>query len=154
MYAAIRIRGRTGISYDIEKTLKYLRLTRINHLVLLDETDPIRGMLEKAKDYITWGEINRETLIELLKKRGRLMGDKKIDIEYMKKIGVNSIEELADMLLNGKIKYSSLPDIKPIFRLPPPVKGYKNIKRTVKENGDLGYRGDKINELIKRMLVM
>ncbi|MGC8584812.1 MAG: 50S ribosomal protein L30 [Thermoplasmata archaeon] len=154
MYAVIRIRGRTGISYDIEKTLKLMRLTRINHMVLINETDDMKGMLQKSKDYITWGEINRETLIELLKRRGRLMGDKVIDEDYLKKINVKSIEDLADMILEGKITYSDLPDIKPIFRLNPPVSGYKSTRRSVRENGDLGYRGEKINELIRRMMVM
>jgi len=38
-----------------------------------------------------------------------------------------------------------------IFRLSPPSKGYKNI-RAHYPNGAYGYRGDNINDLIKRML--
>jgi large subunit ribosomal protein L30 len=38
-----------------------------------------------------------------------------------------------------------------LFRLSPPKKGYKNIKY-VFPKGALGYRGEKINELIERMI--
>lgn len=37
------------------------------------------------------------------------------------------------------------------IRLRPPIKGFKSTK-TRWPKGDLGYRGDKINELIKRMI--
>ena len=37
------------------------------------------------------------------------------------------------------------------FHLKPPAQGFTSLKRPYPK-GDLGYRGDKINELIKRML--
>jgi len=40
---------------------------------------------------------------------------------------------------------------KNVFRLNPPKKGLKSIRKAY-PRGDLGYRGDKINDLIKRML--
>ena len=58
MIIALRVRGRTGIKEDIADTLDMLRLTRINHAVLLPENDSYLGMLRKGKDYITWGEID------------------------------------------------------------------------------------------------
>lgn len=43
---------------------------------------------------------------------------------------------------------------KPYFRLAPPRKGFgrKGIKVPFKTGGGLGYRGEKINDLIKRMM--
>ncbi len=154
MLAAIRIRGRAGINKDVEKTLKYLRLTRVNHLVILPKTPSIIGMLEKAKDYITWGDIDKKTLEELIVKRGRTAGNKPIDQKYLESINFKSFEELADAIIEKKIKYNDLPDIKPVFRLNPPRGGFRNTKRAVKEMGDLGYRGKGINELIKKMMVV
>ncbi len=154
MYAVIRIRGRAGVEKETALTLKYLRLNRINHLVLLPKNKYIEGMLRKSKDYITWGEIDKETLVELLKKRGRLIGDRPLDDEYLKKINFTNFEDLAVAILEKKVDYSKLPEIKPVFRLNPPRGGYKNTKRTVKENGDLGYRQKEINKLIKRMMVI
>jgi large subunit ribosomal protein L30 len=49
MIAAIRVRGRTGIKKEIADTLDMLKLTRINHAVLIEETPSYKGMRQKAK---------------------------------------------------------------------------------------------------------
>ncbi|MET1129026.1 MAG: 50S ribosomal protein L30 [Thermoproteota archaeon] len=163
VYAIIRIRGRVGVRPDVEHTLKLLRLHRKYHLVLYPSTLPgIHGMLQKVKDWVTWGEIDRETLIELLRKRGRIAGNKPLTDEYLKeKLGVSSIEDLADRILEGKIHLHKLYDkkekkwiIKPVFRLHPPRGGFSgSIKKHYSTGeGELGYRGTAINELIRRML--
>ena len=41
--------------------------------------------------------------------------------------------------------------IKPVFRLSPPSGGFNAVKEYYPK-GDLGYRGEKINELLKRMI--
>ena len=41
--------------------------------------------------------------------------------------------------------------MKPVFRLHPPRKGYEGIRHSVNEGGSLGYRGEAINDLAKRM---
>lgn len=153
VYAVVRVRGTVNVRHDIKKTLEMLRLNRVNHCVLVEENESYRGMLQKAKDYITWGEIEKDTLVELIKKRGKLIGDKPLDDEYVKNAtSYKSIEELAEAIIEGKIKYRELPDIKPVFRLSPPRKGYEGIKRAYPAGGALGYRGKDINGLIKRML--
>ena len=152
MLAVIRVRGRTGIRKEIEDTLQMLRLKRINHCVLVPETPEYLGMLKKAKDFITWGRINKETLVKLLKKRLRMLGDRKVDEESLKEItDFESFEDFADALMKGKVKLKDFKKLKPIFRLNPPRHGYKAI-RLPYPKGDLGDRGEKINELIKRML--
>jgi len=154
VYAVIRVRGTINVKHDIKNTLKMLRLNRINHCVLIEEgNESYRGMLQKAKDYITWGEVDKETLTELIKSRGRLIGNKPITDQYVKSsTSYNSIEELAQAIAEEKIKYRELPDIKPVFRLSPPRGGYEGIKRAYTVGGALGYRGKEINNLIKRML--
>lgn len=153
VYAVVRVRGTVNVRYDIKKTLEMLRLTRVNHCVLIEEDDTYKGMLQKAKDYITWGEIDRDTLVELIRKRGKLIGDKPLDDEYIKRAtSYGSVEDLVDGILDGKIRYRDIPDVKPVFRLSPPRKGYEGIKRSYSVGGALGYRGKEINDLIKRML--
>jgi len=153
VYAVVRVRGTVNVRHDIKKTLEMLRLNRVNHCVLVEESESYKGMLQKAKDYITWGEIEKDTLVELIKKRGRLIGDKPLDDDYVKSAtSYKSIEELAEAIIEGKIKYRELPEIKPVFRLSPPRKGYEGIKRAYTVGGALGYRGKDINDLIKRML--
>lgn len=152
-YAVVRVRGTTKIRKDIEDTMKMLNLTRVNHCVVVPETPSVRGMLEKAKDYITWGEINETTLARLIKFRGRLEGDNPIDDSYVKEnTEFTSIISLAKSIVNDQFKYKDLKKVKPLFRLNPPRKGYEGIKRSFQNGGALGYRGEKINELIERML--
>lgn len=151
MFAVIRVRGSVGVRKDIKDTLAMLRLHRINHAVLVEETPDYKGMLQKAKDYITWGEIDKETLASMIKKRGRLPGNKKITREHIKDKGYSTFKELAEAIIKGETKLENL-DIKPVFRLHPPRKGYESVKKSFKEGGSLGYRAGKINELIQRMI--
>ena len=151
MYLVIRIRGTTGVKQPIASTLEMLRLNRISHAVLVDENPSYEGMLQKAKDYITWGEADLETITELVEKRGRLVGGARLSEEYLaENTDYSTFEELANALLNGELKAQDI-DMKPVFRLHPPRKGYKGIRNSVKEGGSLGYRGEDINNLAKRM---
>ncbi|WP_457751114.1 50S ribosomal protein L30 [Thermococcus sp.] len=151
--ALIRLRSGIRAKGEVRDTLAMLRLHRINHLVIIDDNPSYKGMVQKVKDYITWGEIDAETLAKLLRKRGRLIGNKPVTEEYVQeKLGMG-IDEFAEKVANGEMKLTDLPNIKPVFRLHPPRGGLKGSKkRSFKEGGALGYRGEKINDLIERML--
>lgn len=152
MFLVIRVRGTTGVIQNIADTLDMLRLNRISHAVIVDETPSYKGMLQKAKDYITWGEITPEVLTEIIAKRGRVVGGAPVTDEYVaENSDYKSIEELANALINSEVKLADL-NIKPVFRFHPPRKGYENIRLSVEEGGSLGYRGTDIEELAKRML--
>jgi len=152
-YAAVRVRGKVNIKPDIKKTLNLLNLTRANHCVLLEEKPSIKGMLQVAKDYITWGEIDKKILTDMISKRGMLSGDKEITDKYVKSsTSFDNIDKLSDAIIKNKFNYKEIPDVKPLFRLNPPKKGYEGIKRSFKKKGALGYRGKEINTLLKRMI--
>jgi len=153
-YAVIRVRGTINIQPDIKKTLNLLNLTRANHCVLVEENPSTKGMLNVAKDYITWGDNLDKTIItKLIKNRGRLKGDKKITDDHIKSsTSYSNIEKLSEAIISKKFKYKDIPNIKPVIRLNPPKKGYEGIKRSFKKNGALGYRGKEINKLIDRMI--
>jgi large subunit ribosomal protein L30 len=81
------------------------------------------------------------------------MGGKKLTEEEAQKLGFKSIEDLAEALLSGKAEYSKLSRVRPLFRLRPPTKGYKGkTKKSFNAGGEAGYRGEKIDELVKRMV--
>ena len=151
--AVIRIRGRVGLRKPVVETLQFLRLHRKNHLVLIDDRPSYRGMLQKAKDYITWGEVGAETIALLLKKRGFLPGNVKLtDALVNKYTKYKTMDEFAAAIASFNAELTDLHKIKPVFRLHPPKGGFKGkIKRPVKDHGELGYRGAKIEDLIKRM---
>jgi len=152
MIAAIRVRGTAGVNKGINDTLKMLRLNRINHAVLIPENPSYQGMLVKSKDYITWGEIDEESLTQLIKERGELVGGSKVTDDYLKEnTDYSSIMDLSRAILQSKVKLEDV-NIKPVFRLHPPRKGYENTKKSFKEGGSLGYREGQIKDLIKKMV--
>jgi large subunit ribosomal protein L30 len=150
MFAVVRIRGKAR--KEIEDTLKMLRLEKVNNCVILPEKPDFKGMLQKVKDFVTWGEIEKEVLVELLKKRLRAKGDKRVDEKMLKELtNFESFESFASALLEEKVKIKDFEGLNPVFRLTPPSKGFKSVKEHWPK-GDLGYRGKEINELIKRMI--
>ena len=142
MFAAILIRGGTvGLKRGIRDTLVMLRLSRKMHCVLIKEDDVMKGMLQKVKDYITWGEIDDETLRVLIVKRGRKPVDKRL-----------TSQEAEEVFNKTKANQKTAEEIKPVFRLTPPSKGFKRPIKQHYPEGELGYRGKDINELLKRMI--
>ncbi len=151
-HAIIRLRGQININPKIKDTLKYLRLNQVNHCVVLPDNETTKGMLQVAKDYVTWGEIDAATLTEMITVRGRLVGDKPITDAVVKAgSAYSSIAEFAQAIVDGKAQYKDLADVKPLLRLHPAKKGLEGIKRSYQAGGALGYRGAKINDLIGRM---
>jgi len=150
--AVIRIRGRVDIPPDVKTTLKLLRLHKKFHAVIIDDRPSYLGMLRKVQDYVTWGEIDNETLALLLRRRGRLEGEEKLTDDYVRKYGFENIEEFAKAIIENKVNITDLPKLKPVFRLSPPSGGFRGtIKKHYGDGGELGYRGKAINDLIKRM---
>ncbi len=138
--AIVRVRGSVNLNQKVKDTLNLLRLYRKNYCVVVDDNPSYKGMVNKVKDYVTYGEIDDATYKELIAKRGEEYKgreeDKKGKLKYKKFI-----------LINNK-------KLKPFFRLNPPKKGFgrKGIKVSFKAKGALGYRGAKINDLVKRMI--
>jgi large subunit ribosomal protein L30 len=119
MIVVIRIKGRVGLSYNINETLDRLRIRKKYACVVIKGTPEEMGMLEKLRDCVAYGEISAEAHKELIKLRGKKDKD-------------------------GKLK--------PFFRLHPPRKGIESKKHFGVGHGVLGNNGEKINDLLLRML--
>ncbi|MGQ9507250.1 MAG: 50S ribosomal protein L30 [Candidatus Bathycorpusculaceae bacterium] len=151
--AVVRVRGTISAPRHVRETLQMLHLTRNNYAVLIDDRPSFLGMLKTAQNFVTWGEAAKETVKELIRERGRFAGNKKLTDEYAQKVGFKSVEELAEAVFNCKIEYWKLPNVQQNFRLHPPKRGFKGkIKKSYGAGGEVGYRGEKINELIGRMI--
>jgi large subunit ribosomal protein L30 len=138
--AVIRVRGAVNLRMVIIKAFEHLNLYNKNYCAVLEDTPVNRGMIEKVKDYVTWGEISEEMKLELISKRAELYKGPLQDSK--KKIVYDKFFEH-----DGK-KY------KKYFRLNSPKKGYgkKGVKDFFVKGGALGNREDKINDLLKRMI--
>ncbi len=139
--AVIRIRGLVEVRHDFKKTMELLRLHTKNICIVLQDTTQNRGMVEKVKDYVTYGEIDDATFDMLVQKRGE---------EYVGRVKDNhdKIDYDGRYFEVNKKKY------KKFFRLNSPKKGFgrKGIKKAFSQGGALGNRGEKIKDLIDRMI--
>jgi large subunit ribosomal protein L30 len=150
---AVRVRGTVSAMAEVRETLELLHLTHTNHAILIDSRPAYHGMLQRVNNYVTWGEPTKETVAAMLQKRGRLTGSKKITDEYLQKADYKSFDDLAEAIVACKVAFQKLPDTQPLFKLHPPSKGYKGkTKKSFKAGGEAGYRGEAINDLIKRMI--
>lgn len=151
--AVVRIRGRIGIDKEREYVFKLMHLTRKNHMVLVGNTPTNLGSIRKIKDYATWGEVSLETISLLLRRKGRLSGNEKLNEDYViESLGYSSIEALARAIYDSKLKIINLPRVKPVFRLHPPRKGFRGSIKKPYPEGELGYRSEYINQLIAKMV--
>lgn len=123
LIAVVLIRGVLGIRSDMKDTLKMLRLLRKNYCVIVEKTPSNLGMLNKVKDYVTWGDIDEPTLKALIEKRAEK---------------------------NPRDPKKTKPFFR--LQPPRKGFGRKGIKFPFKDGGALGYRGKEMNDLIKRML--
>ncbi|OLS23694.1 MAG: 50S ribosomal protein L30P [Candidatus Heimdallarchaeota archaeon LC_3] len=152
--AIIRIRGINNVRRDINDTIGLMNLRRINNLSFVDNRVDYKGMLQKSKDFITWGEPSVPVVSAVFKKWGRVLGDKPLTDEFMKgNSNYKTIDEFAKAFVELKAEISDVITLKPFFRLHPPKGGFKGkgIKYAYKANGALGYRGSEIDALIKQM---
>ena len=131
-----------------------MNLKRINNLSFVDNRVDYKGMLQKSKDFITWGEPSVPIVSAVLKKWGRVLGDKPLTDEFMKENSqYKTIDEFAKAFVELKAEISDVTTLKPFFRLHPPKGGFKGkgTKYAYKANGALGFRGSEIDDLIKLM---
>jgi len=150
MFAIVRLRGSVNTRPEIIDTMDMLRINRINHCVVVKEDPHYRGMIQKVKDYVAWGNIDDETLALLLEKRGRLSGNRRLTDDFIKeKTAFGSIKEFAKAVNSGSASFRDA-GIKPVFRLHPARKGLRSTKKTVPQGGVLGFH-DSIGDLIVKM---
>jgi large subunit ribosomal protein L30 len=153
---AVRIRGTATDNPDVRKTMEILKMESTFRARLLEDNRSTQGMLRAAKNLVAWGQVNPEVMEALLRKRAEREGNKKLDEEFAKVFfKKEDIAELAKSLVAGEIGVKDLwlAGVKPRFRLHPPRGGFKrSTRRAATDGGELGYRGEDINRLVKRMI--
>ncbi len=151
MLAVIRIRGNVGRRQDLKDALDIMGLSKPNTCVIIPDSPESKGIVKKVKDSVSFGKIDVDTLTKILRKRGRLEGNRRLTDETVKETGYDTIEKLSMDLFERKVKIRNVPKLKPVFRFSPPSKGFKSVKQN-HPRGDLGNKGASIIGLIERMI--
>ena len=151
-FLVVRISGQADVPYWAVTTMKLLKLEKKYRATIIPEKDNTIGMLRKIQHYVSWQEIDIETVKELLDKKARKSGYKKVTNEDITSIGFASIDELATALAEGKTSLSKLKPLKPWFALDPPRHGFKrSTKKLYGQKGVLGHNKE-LSVIVKRMM--
>ena len=151
-FLVVRICGQADVPYWATTTMSLLKLEKRYRATIIPEKDNTLGMLRKIQHYVSWQEIDVETTKELLDKKARKSGYKKVTDEDIVAIGFQSKDELASALTEGKATLSKLKPLKPWFALDPPRQGFKrSTKRLYGQKGVLGYNKE-LSVIVKRMM--
>ncbi len=140
MMLIIRIAGDVDISNQVREALFRLKLRRkYAAIIVANPTPQTFKLLKILRNFVAFGEIDKETLTELIAKRGQLIDTKsKIKAEEI----VSQLEK-KDLTALG---------FKPFFRLHPPRGGIESKKHFGVGKGVLGDNKKNINVLVRRML--
>ena len=138
-FLVVRMRGTVNVPHWAKTTLNLLHLERKFRATIIPDRENTEGMLDKIKHYVSWQEVDTTTIKELLEKKARKEGYKKITTEDIVKLGFKSSDDLAKSLAEGTASLSKLKPLKPWFALSPPRHGFKrNTKKMYGEGGILG----------------
>ena len=138
MIIVIRISGMVNVPKGIEESMHRIRLRRKYSAVLIKPSTENLCLLKEIRNHVAFGKIDKETLIELIKKRAEPLKGIRLDAEKV----ISGLEK----------KTVSDLGIKPFFRLHPPRGGIDSKKHFGINKGVLGDNEEKINDLIRRML--
>ncbi|MDE1866194.1 MAG: 50S ribosomal protein L30 [Thaumarchaeota archaeon] len=138
-FLVVRMKGTINVPHWANTTLDLLHLDKRFRATIVPERDNTKGMLNKIKHYVSWQEIDVTMAKELLEKKARKNGYRKITSEDIEKLGFKNTDDLAKSLADGAIALSKLTPLKPWFALAPPRHGFKrSTKKMYGEGGILG----------------
>uniref|UniRef100_A0A8C9APJ2 60S ribosomal protein L7-like 1 n=1 Tax=Prolemur simus TaxID=1328070 RepID=A0A8C9APJ2_PROSS len=138
-----------GVSSLVQKTIARLRLKKIFSGVFVRVTPQSLKLLRMVETYVTWGFPNLKSVRELILKHGQakvknktipLTGNTVIK-EHLGKFGVICLEDLIH-----EIAFPGNP-----FQLSVARHATKNKVGFLREMGSPGYRGERINQLIRQL---
>jgi large subunit ribosomal protein L30 len=150
-FLVVRMKGTVNTPYWARTTLDLLHLDKRFRATIIPAKDNTKGMLDKIKHYVSWQEIDVSTTKELLEKKARKGGYKKLTTEDIAKLGFKSTDDLAQSLAEGTATLSKLKTVKPWFALSPPRGGFK--RKTKKMYGEGGILGNH-KELLAQVRIM
>ena len=151
-YLVVRIKGQADVPHWATTTLKLLKLEKKYRATILPAKENTLGMLNKVKHYVSWQEVDSALAKELLDKKGRKSGYKKISDADLSETDYKTIDELANALAEGKTSLTKLKPLKPWFALSPPRHGFKkSTKRMYGQKGILG-QNKELGNLVRNMM--
>ncbi|KFO36167.1 60S ribosomal protein L7-like 1 [Fukomys damarensis] len=155
----VRLQRINGSSLLVQNTIARLRLKKLFSGVFVKVTPHTLKMLRVVEPYVTWGFPNLKSVRELILKRGQAkvkdktfpLTDNTVIEEHLGKFGVICLEDLIhEMAFPGK-HFQAISCFLCPFHLSVARHATKNRVGFLKEMGSPGYRGERINQLIRQL---
>ena len=117
-------------------------------------------MVKLIESYVTWGYINKNTIEDLLRKRGSVtvgnnepneLENTRIE-DALGKLGIVCIEDIIHELTYESKNAKDVLNFLGYFKLEANDDGFEKANISFEKGGSQGFRGDKINELLKKMI--
>ncbi|CAM9100603.1 unnamed protein product, partial [Ectocarpus fasciculatus] len=157
----IRIRGIIGVSPKVKKILQLLRLRQINNAVFVRLNAATIKMLRMVEPYIAYGTPNMKSVRELIYKRGfgKVSGQRiplssnTVVKTALGHANIVCVEDVIHEIFTSGEHFKEASNFLWPFKMNSPRKGFIGKKLNhYNEGGSYGYQGDKINQLIKKMI--
>ncbi|XP_070371035.1 ribosomal protein uL30-like isoform X1 [Equus asinus] len=155
----VRIQRINGVSLLVQSTIAKLRLKKIFSGVFVRVTPHTMKMLRTVEPYVTWGFPNLKSVRELILKRGQArvknktipLTDNTVIEEHLGKFGVICLEDLIHEIAFPGKHFQMISGFLRPFQLSVARHATKNRVGFLKEVGSPGYRGERINQLIRQL---
>ena len=157
----IRICGQwERIPKEIQTILAKFHLKELNNAIILFYNKDNFKMVKLIESYVTWGFINKYMIEDLLRKRGSVtFGNNEpnelnnVDIENsLGKLGIVCIEDIIFELSKETQNAKEVLGYLGYFKLEKNDDGFDKANISFEKGGNQGFRGDKINALLKKMI--
>uniref|UniRef100_A0A2K5I6Y2 Large ribosomal subunit protein uL30 n=1 Tax=Colobus angolensis palliatus TaxID=336983 RepID=A0A2K5I6Y2_COLAP len=148
-----------GVSLLVQSTIARLRLKKIFSGVFVKVTPQNLKMLHIVEPYVTWGFPNLKSIRELILKRGQAnvknktipLTDNRVIEEHVGKFGVICLEDLIHEIAFPGKHFQEISWFLCPFHLSVARHANKNRVGFLKDMGTPGYRGERINQLIRQL---
>ncbi|XP_023575634.1 60S ribosomal protein L7-like 1 [Octodon degus] len=155
----VRLQSINGVSSLVQKTIARLRLKKLFSGVFVKVTPQTLKMLRIVEPYVTWGFPNLKSVRELILKRGQgkiknktfPLTDNTVIEEHLGKFGVICLEDLIHEIAFPGAHFQEIACFLRPFHLSVARHATKNRVGFLKEMGSPGYRGERINQLIRQL---
>lgn len=155
----VRLQSINGVSLLVQNTIARLRLKKLFSGVFVKVNPKTLKMLRIVEPYVTWGFPNLKSVRELILKRGQAkvknktfpLTDNTVIEEHLGKFGVICLEDLIHEIAFPGVHFMEISQFLRPFHLSVARHATKNRVGFLKEMGSPGYRGERINQLIRQL---
>jgi len=156
----VRIRGINHLAPQVRKILQLFRLRQIHNATFVRINRATLNMIKKVEPFITFGYPTRQTISDLIYKRGYgKINKQRIPItsnevieRVLGRFGIICVEDLINEIYTVGPHFKEANNFLWSFKLSSPSGGYNNKRHAYQQGGDWGNREEEINPFVKRML--